>query len=76
MIMSLRVCYGRLIVANSPVRNPEYGIDAPGVIRNLLILGAVCLLLALFAPAALHLGPVVINSRSFFWPAGFLLFPA
>ncbi len=73
MIMSLQVCYGRLIVANSPVRNAEYGIDAPGVIRNLLILGAVCLLLALFAPAALHLGPVVIISRSFFWPAGFLL---
>lgn len=60
----------RLILANSPV---GYGIDAPGVIRNLLILGAVCLLLALFAPAALQLGPVVIISRSFSWPAGFLL---
>ena len=29
---------------------PEYGIDAPGVIRNLLLIGLVLLLMALFLP--------------------------
>lgn len=32
-----------------------------------------CLLVALFAPAEIHLGPVVMNKPSFFWPAGFLI---
>ena len=60
-------------MTDSPVGKPNYGIDAPGVIRNLLIIGSMCLLVALFAPAEIHLGPVVMNKPSFFWPAGFLI---
>jgi arsenite methyltransferase len=34
---------------------------------------ALCLLIAIFAPRFIHLGPISLVSRSFFWPAGFLL---
>ena len=51
----------------------DYGVDAPAVMRNLFLFGALCLLLAIFAPSPLHLGPVSLVSRSFFWPAGFLI---
>ncbi len=52
---------------------PDYGIDAPAVMRNLFLFGALFLLLAIFAPPAIHLGPVSMGSRSFYWPAGFLI---
>lgn len=58
---------------SNSVKKPSYGIDAPGVIRNLLIIGSMCLLVALFAPAEIHLGPVVMNRPFFFWPAGILI---
>jgi arsenite methyltransferase len=38
----------------------DYGIDAPGVIRNFYVIAAVLLLLVFFAPAQLHFGGVVI----------------
>lgn len=56
---------------------PDYGVDAPGVMRNFFLVGIVCLLLAVFAPT-LRVGAVAIESRSFIWPgvsfigAGFL----
>ena len=46
---------------------PDYGVDAPKVMRNLFLSGLLCLLLAIFLPRVLHLGPV------FGWPAFFLL---
>lgn len=52
---------------------PDYGVDAPNVMRNLFLSGTLCLFLAIFAPHVIHLGPISIASRSFFWPAGFLL---
>ncbi len=55
------------------IAKPDYGIDAPNVIRNFFLFGFVCLLLAIFSPRILHLGPVDLDARSFFWPAGFLL---
>jgi arsenite methyltransferase len=45
---------------NSP--KPEYGIDAPGVIRNLILIGVAVPLLSWFVPA-LRLGPVTILLR-------------
>ena len=51
----------------------DYGIDAPGVIRNLFLSGTLCLLVGLFAPFPLHLGPISLVSQSFLWPAGFIL---
>jgi SAM-dependent methyltransferase len=41
--------------------------------RNLFLFGTLCLLLGIFAPSPLHLGPVSLVSRSFYWPAGFLI---
>jgi arsenite methyltransferase len=51
----------------------DYGVDAPAVMRNFFLIGAACLLVAIFSPHILHLGPVDLNARSFYWPAGFLI---
>jgi arsenite methyltransferase len=51
----------------------DYGVDAPAVMRNLFLVGTLCLLLAIFAPNPLHLGPISLVSHSFYWPAGFLI---
>ncbi len=55
---------------------PDYGIDAPGVLRNLFLGGFAFLAVAIFAPRIVSLGPVEINCRSFYWPAGFLIVEA
>jgi arsenite methyltransferase len=52
---------------------PDYGIDAPGVLRNLFLFGTLCLLVGIFAPSPLRLGPISLTSQTFFWPAGFLI---
>jgi arsenite methyltransferase len=52
---------------------PDYGIDAPAVMRNLFLFGTLCLLIAIFAPPLIHIGPIPFACRSFYWPAGFLL---
>lgn len=53
---------------------PDYGIDAPHVMRNFFLIGTLCLLLAVFLPAKLHLGSVILLTHpTFGWPAGFLL---
>lgn len=59
----------------SSTDRPDYGIDAPGVIRNLLVSGTICLLLALFGPRTLRIGNLVILIGSLLWPAIFLLAP-
>src|ERR1700721_1703883 len=41
--------------------------------RNFFVFGLLRPLFAIFAPPIVHLGPVAINVRSFYWPAGFLL---
>lgn len=60
-------------MANSISTKPDYGVDAPNVLRNLLLFGALCLAVAIFAPPFIRLGPVSLVSRSFYWPAGFLI---
>ena len=60
-------------VAQLPATKLDYGVDAPAVMRNFFIFGTLCLLIAIFAPHIVHLGPVDINARSFYWPAGFLI---
>jgi ubiquinone/menaquinone biosynthesis C-methylase UbiE len=47
----------------------DYGVDAPGVMRNFFLVGFACLLLAALAPPTLQVGTVAIESRSFIWPA-------
>lgn len=50
------------------VQKPDYGIDAPGVIRTLLVIGAALIISGCVFPT-IHLGNVIILwSRSAFWP--------
>jgi SAM-dependent methyltransferase len=60
-------------VTTSTSTRPDYGVDAPAVMRNFFLFGTLCLLFAIFAPNPLHLGPISLVSRFFYWPAGFLL---
>jgi arsenite methyltransferase len=46
---------------------PDYGIDAPGVIRNLLLASLGGLLLALLAPASLHIGSIDMSLHGTGW---------
>lgn len=53
---------------------PDYGIDAPNVLRNLFLFGIPCLLLGLFLPAHVHIGRIDFLPRPmFFWTGLFLL---
>ena len=52
---------------------PDYGIDAPNVLRNLLVIGVVCLLIGAFGPRHLHFGPVDFLPRPMFLGTGTLL---
>ncbi|MEO6806296.1 MAG: class I SAM-dependent methyltransferase [Edaphobacter sp.] len=52
---------------------PDYGVDAPAVMRNLFLFGTLCLLIGIFVPSPFHIGQVAIETRAFLWPAGFLL---
>jgi arsenite methyltransferase len=55
------------------VRKPDYGIDAPNVLRNLFLFGALCLLLGLFGPRQLRLGNVSFLIQPMFFWTGILL---
>ncbi|MFZ0817963.1 MAG: class I SAM-dependent methyltransferase [Candidatus Sulfotelmatobacter sp.] len=46
---------------------PDYGVDAPGVIRNLFLAAVVGVLLVLFAPRVLHIGSAGINLHPTGW---------
>src|ERR1700741_93527 len=52
---------------------PDYGIDAPNVLRNLFLIGIACLLLGTFGPRHLHLGQVDFLPRPMFLGTGILL---
>jgi arsenite methyltransferase len=42
---------------------PDYGIDAPGVVRNLLLVSLAGIAVAVFAPHFVHIGSVRLNLR-------------
>jgi arsenite methyltransferase len=52
---------------------PDYGVDAPYVIRNLFLGAIACLLLGSFLPRHIHLGPVDFLPRPMFLVTGTLL---
>ena len=60
-------------MAAQKTTKPDYGVDAPGVMRGLFLFGIACFLVALFAPHEVHIGSGVINARSFFGPAALLI---
>jgi len=45
---------------------PDYGVDAPGVIRNLFLAALIVFLTAMFLPV-IHLGPVTLLTRPMAW---------
>ncbi|MGC2696255.1 MAG: class I SAM-dependent methyltransferase [Candidatus Angelobacter sp.] len=54
-------------------QKPDYGIDAPAVVRNLLLIGVILILLGIFFPR-IHIGQVIILwDRTAFWAGGFCL---
>jgi SAM-dependent methyltransferase len=53
---------------------PNYGIDAPNVLRNLLGFGALAVLLVFVTPSQIRIGSVIILWHSMFaWTGGWLL---
>jgi arsenite methyltransferase len=55
------------------VAKPDYGVDAPNVLRNLFLFGIPCLLLGLFGPRALHIAALTFVLRPMFFWTGLLL---
>jgi SAM-dependent methyltransferase len=56
---------------------PNYGVDAPNVLRNLFLIGAVCVLLVFVTPRVWHLGHVDLTlHQTLAWTGGFLLVEA
>jgi SAM-dependent methyltransferase len=54
---------------------PDYGIDAPAVMRNFFLIAAAALILSLFVPPVIRLGVVSILARnSLHWIGGWFLF--
>lgn len=56
---------------------PDYGVDAPNVLRNLFLFGVLCLVLGFVGPRHIHVGPIDFLPRSMFrWTSLFLLLQA
>jgi arsenite methyltransferase len=51
----------------TPSSKVNYGIDAPGVIRNLFLAAFVALLIGIFGPPIIKLGPVQVEAHGFIW---------
>jgi SAM-dependent methyltransferase len=52
---------------------PDYGIDAPNVLRNLFLIGLACLGFAAFGPRVIHIGRVDFLPRPMLYGTGTLL---
>ena len=60
-------------MATIKTSKPDYGIDAPNVLRNLFVFGVLCFLIAAFVPRHIHLGQVDFLPRPMFLGTGTLL---
>jgi arsenite methyltransferase len=61
-------------MAESLAVKPDYGVDAPNVMRNLFVIGALLLLLVFITPAHLHIGSAdLVWHYPAGWTGGFLL---
>ena len=49
---------------------PDYGIDAPDVIRNFFLASVCAFLMAIFIPRQMHLGAVTLELRGMGWGMG------
>jgi arsenite methyltransferase len=59
-------------VTNRSKQKPDYGIDAPGVIRNLLLIGLSVIILVFIFPV-IKIGQVGFLSIYFLYPGGYFL---
>lgn len=64
--------YSFCLIVTSPSPQPDYGIDAPGVIRNLLLIGLALLPFGWFVPQV-RVGPVNFVIRPAAWGTGAVL---
>ena len=62
-----------LMMQHTSSSKPDYGIDAPYVLRNLFLAGVACLVIGTFGPRAIHLGQVTFLPRPMFVGTGCLL---
>jgi arsenite methyltransferase len=60
-------------VAIGQSNKPDYGVDAPNVLRNLFLIGTACLLFGIFGPRKIHLGQVDFLPRPMLFGTGSLL---
>jgi arsenite methyltransferase len=61
-------------MAPSSTMKPDYGVDAPNVMRNMFLFGALCIVLVFVTPRVWHFGPVAITLHyPLAWTGGFLL---
>jgi arsenite methyltransferase len=60
-------------MALSDNTRPDYGVDAPHVLRNLFLIGIACLLLGFFGPRHIHLGQIDFLPRPMLLGTGTLL---
>jgi SAM-dependent methyltransferase len=65
---------GSPIVTNIKAEiKPDYGVDAPNVLRNFFLFGVPCLLLGIFGPHQVHLGKVGFFPKPMFFFTGLCL---
>jgi arsenite methyltransferase len=57
-----------------PSTKPDYGIDAPGVIRNLILIGLALAVIGFFLPPKFTIGGVTFALRAMFMITGAVLF--
>jgi hypothetical protein len=54
------------LTRGSAREKPDYGIDAPNVLRNLFLFGIPCFLFGIFGPRDVQVGPVDFLPRPMF----------
>ncbi|QMV19855.1 methyltransferase domain-containing protein [Granulicella sp. 5B5] len=72
--MADRIRASEVTMATQQSSKPNYGVDAPGVLRNLFLVGGGALLLSFFVPHTVHLGAVVDFRSSLRWTGGWFVF--
>ena len=60
-------------VSGVSAEKPNYGIDAPNVLRNLFLFGALGVVLAIITPTQFHVGPIIFKLRLTFLYTGIAL---
>jgi len=60
-------------VDSTHIAKPDYGMDAPKVMRNMFLFGGLLLMLLFVTPRIIHVGPVALQLRGMFGGTGVFL---